>query len=137
MDMFEFYADRQFIFHIEIGGCTYSVAFSDRNQFGNSVYVTGNAMVAEKIRQTSMFKRGAIRESEAGRVKGEGSPGNGVGAGAKAPEVKRGEMKSFANFTQAREWLCKEYGLKKSDIRNPGMVAKAAKEHGVEVQYEH
>lgn len=133
--MFEFSADTQYVFKIRIDGMAYLVAFSERNQFGNSVFMTGNGKIAENIRRTSMFKRGAIRETtpEVEATKKETAPAETV------PEQKskndESNVKEFANITIAREWLCRTFGVKKSAIRYPGQVAKCAKEHKIEIRY--
>ena len=133
--MFEFSAGTQYIFKVSIDGVTYLVSFSERNQFGNSVFLTSNAKVAEKIRQTSMFKRGAIKETTAETPKEE--PVEAISI-LDPKQTKKGEddnVKECANITLAREWLCKTFGVKKSAIRYPGQVAKCAKEHKIEIKY--
>lgn len=133
--MFEFSADTQYVFKITIDGMAYLVAFSERNQFGNSVFMTRNGKIAEKIRRTSMFKRGAIRETtpEVGATKREAAPAE--TAPEKKPKKEESNVKEFANITLAREWLCRTFGVKKSAIRYPGQVAKCAKEHKIEIKY--
>lgn len=133
--MFEFSADTQFIFKVTIDGVAYLVAFSERNQFGNSVFMTRNSKIAEKIRRTSIFKRGSIRETtpEVETTKKEATPPE--TAPEQKPKKEESNVKEFANITLAREWLCRTFGVKKSSIRYPGQVAKCAKEHKIEIRY--
>lgn len=134
--MFEFSADTQYIFKVTVDGVQYLVAFSERNSFGTSTFSTANEKVAEKIRRTSMFRNGAIRETtqcddaEAGiDAAAEQRPTE------RQSEEKKDSVKEFANITLAREWLSKTFGVKKSEIRYPGQIAKCAKENGVEIRY--
>lgn len=136
--MFEFSADTQYIFKVTVDGVQYLVAFSERNSFGTSTFSTANEKVAEKIRRTSMFRNGAIRETtqcddaEAGiDAAAEQRPTE----RESESEEKKDSVKEFANITLAREWLSKTFGVKKSEIRYPGQIAKCAKENGVEIRY--
>ncbi len=46
-----------------------------------------------------------------------------------------GEVREYANYTVAREAICKEFSIKKSDVRNPTALARVAKEHGFSIRY--
>lgn len=139
--MYEFAADRQFIFSVEVDGRTRLVTFGERNQFGTSLFQTEDGKVAESIRKTGLFRRGVIKETHLQAtthpVPPEGrETDSGTSAGTGAEAVVKVETKMFANFTQAREWLSKTYGLAKGSLRTPAAVQKAAEEHGIQIGYE-
>lgn len=61
--MYEFTADRKFIFHVNAGGQQKLVEFEDGNTFGVSIYRTSDKQIADTIRHSAMFSRGAIKET--------------------------------------------------------------------------
>ena len=46
-----------------------------------------------------------------------------------------GEVREYANYTVAREAICKEFSVPKSKVRNPTALAQVAKEHGFSIKY--
>lgn len=43
--------------------------------------------------------------------------------------------REYDNYTVARESICKEFGVKKGEVRNPTALAAIAKEHGIVIKY--
>lgn len=149
MITYEFAAQSQYIFHTDIGGIQYLVQFGFRNGSGSSVFRTKDAKVAEAIRKTSMFKRGAIVETtvwpkKADALKGAAQNGdtthgssaqNTAGIpGEDAGEEPKMEVKVFANITQAKDFVSKEYGIAKRLLKKPEQVIEEAKKHGVKIE---
>lgn len=46
-----------------------------------------------------------------------------------------GEVREYANYTVAREAICKEFSIPKAQVRNPTALARVAKEHGFSIKY--
>ena len=44
------------------------------------------------------------------------------------------EVKTFANITQAKEWVSKFCGIDKSKLRRPAQTIEAAAEHGIKIE---
>ena len=152
---YAFAAESQYIFHTEIDGIQYLVQFGFRNGNGSSVFQTQNAKVAEAIRRTSMFKRGAIVETtvwpkkddalkgaaQNGSTKDTKDTKGGARDDSEAPagnadEEPKMEVKVFANITQAKEFVSKEYGVAKRLLKKPEQVIEEAKKHGVKIEIE-
>nr|DAE48533.1 MAG TPA: hypothetical protein [Caudoviricetes sp.] len=123
---YEFCSDRQYIFCVEVGGVRRLIEFGDQNQFGRSVYQTKNRQIAEAIRKTSMFKRGRIVETSAPKQEDD--------VRAPSPQQNKIEVKTFANITQAKEWVSKFCGIDKSKLRRPAQTIEAAAEHGIKIE---
>lgn len=45
------------------------------------------------------------------------------------------EEREYDNYTVARESICKEFGIKKSEVRNPSTLNDVAKAHGIIIKY--
>lgn len=135
---YTFAADRRVIFVVQCGGRNRLVEFGERNENGVSAFSTTDAAVAAAIRKSSLSRRGAITDTtkypEPGTqapMKKEEKKKQAQEAGtASAPEVRE-----FDNFTLAREAITKEFGLKKSEVRNPTALARVAQEHGFTIKY--
>ena len=65
MGLYEFVSDRQYAFKVETDGIPKLVVFGDAYGSSASVFQTKDRKVAEAIRRTSMFRRGAIKETRA------------------------------------------------------------------------
>lgn len=134
MEVFEFAAERQYIFKVEIDNIPRLVSFGDKYGSGASMFQTKDPKVAEAIRRTSMFRRGAIKETthpEPKKVKGSA---NGTAAKGKETTKKKEpelEEKVFTNITQAKDWVSKEYKIPKTQLRKPETVVAEAKKHKV------
>lgn len=61
----------------------------------------------------------------------DGEP-SGTEAGTTGAEPKERE---YDNYTVARESICKEFNIKKADVRNPTALARVAQEHGIIIKY--
>lgn len=123
--MYEFTADRKFIFHVNAGGQQKLVEFEDGNTFGVSIYRTSDKQIADTIRHSAMFSRGAIKETATV------DDTDNKGSEPAAPET--GKQKIFSNITQAKEWLNKEFGVSKRYIRSVQAVIDCAKEKGYNI----
>ncbi len=44
--------------------------------------------------------------------------------------------KSFRDFTHAREWFSKEYGISRKELRNPTLLSEYARKYNVTIKYE-
>lgn len=64
-------------------------------------------------------------------VEPDGEP-SGAEAGTTGGEPKERE---YDNYTVARESICKEFNIKKADVRNPTALARVAQEHGIIIKY--
>lgn len=52
-----------------------------------------------------------------------------------AEEKPAGNIREYANFTVAKEAICKEFQLAKSKVRNPTALDKIAAEKGFSIRY--
>lgn len=128
MEVFEFASERQYIFKVEIDNIPRLVAFGDPYQGSSSMFQTTDRKVAEAIRRTSMFRRGAIKET----TKPEEKP---MKKAEKPEETEKPKMeeKVFTNITQAKDWVSHEYKIPKSQLKKPESVIAEAKKHKVKL----
>jgi hypothetical protein len=137
---YEFCSERQFVFTIEVDGKSRLVEFSERNQFGASVYQTADSKVADKIRQTSMVRIGQIVETtkitEAPQKrairKTITTPAN-EDPTTKSESGKEITEKTFPSITQAREFIVSTFGIPKAHLRKPETLSQVAEEHGIKL----
>jgi hypothetical protein len=159
---YSFSAERKIAFVVSAGGVRRLVEFGDRNENGTSTFVTQDRKVAIAIRKHSMSRRGVIVETtpnldeepvpEApkpqprslavvkGVVKGVvKQPKAGKPATAKTNVEQKqdtdGKVREYANFTVAKEAICKEFGIPKSSVRNPTALSKVAASNGFTIKY--
>ena len=141
MEVYEFASERKYVFKVETDGIPKLVEFGDAYGSNASIFQTKNRKVAEAIRRTSMFRRGAIKEttkeeehtksaakhqpSERGVNQDDGKAQNST-----EPEM---EEKTFTNITQAKDWVSKEYKIPKTQLRKPESVVAEAKKHKVKL----
>lgn len=131
MELFEFASERQVIFQAEIDGRQRLIAFGDRSGNGTSVLQTKEPKVAEAIRRTALFRRGAIVETTApNQPKTEGSQD---ANGKSQDEGEKLKDQVFNNITQAKDWLNRTFNIPKNQLRNSEAAIKAAKEHGINI----
>lgn len=141
-----FSAERKLVFTVRIGGRNLLVEFGDRNSGGRSSFVTSDAKIAHAIRRTSLSRRGVIIETSPVQepapttppvssvpTKSPSQPAAEVKADGQTNEGKK--VRDYDNFTLAREAIVKEFGIKKSDVRNPTALARFAKEKGFTIRY--
>lgn len=131
MEVFEFASERQYIFKVEIDDIPRLVAFGDPYQGSSSMFQTTDRKVAEAIRRTSMFRRGAIKETtkpEEKPVKKAEKPKE-----TEKPKQPKMEEKVFTNITQAKDWVSHEYKIPKSQLKKPESVIAEAKKHKVKL----
>lgn len=152
---YTFAAQRQLSFIVSVGGRNRLVSFGNRNQAGVAIFMTSDEKVANVIRRHSLSRRGVIQETtpktaaEAKPAEKQAEvatpkdrvttstkekvkePGTTKGATASSEPKER----TFDNYTVARETICKELGIKKSEVRNPNTLAQVAKEHGIIIKY--
>lgn len=131
MEVFEFASERQYIFKVEIDNIPRLVAFGDPYQGSSSMFQTTDRKVAEAIRRTSMFRRGAIKETtkpEEKPVKKAEKPKE-----TEKPKKPKMEEKVFTNITQAKDWVSHEYKIPKSQLKKPESVIAEAKKHKVKL----
>lgn len=139
--LYEFCSERQFVFTIEVDGKSRLVEFSERNQFGASVYQTADSKVADKIRKTSMVRVGQIVETtkntdapkgHTNRKKKVDAPFN--DAPQVAAAVSEGTTeKTFPSITQAREFIISTFGIPKAQLKKPETLSQVAEEHGIKL----
>ena len=124
------------IFVVQCGGRNRLVEFGERNANGVANFNTTDPAVAAAIRKSSLSRRGAITETtkypdpEAQTPKKEVKKQAPIADKAIAPTVRE-----YENFTLAREAITKEFGLKKSEVRNPTALGRVAQEHGFTIKY--
>lgn len=132
---FTFAAERKLVFVIQAGGRNRLVEFGDRNENGVSVFSTTDAAVAQAVRRSSLSRRGVIAETTK-YPDPEPVTEKPVKAAEKKVEKPAGTpVREYENFTLARESITKEFGLKKSEVRNPTALARVASEHGFSIKY--
>ena len=97
---------------------------------------------AEAIMRHPYFKRGTIKLVE---KPDEEVPGMVADGGHEMPSDQTenvkpdgetsGTVAEFSDFTKAKEWLSKTYGVDKRSIKTPELLLAKAKELGVEVRF--
>lgn len=132
MGLFEFVAERQLIFHADIDGLQRLIIFGEREGNGASVFQTKDERVANAIRRTAMFRRGVIIETT--RTASPSLPqGPKTNHGSPLQKAPTKEEKTFANITQAKDWISRSWGISKSALRTPAQIMTAADAHGVKI----
>lgn len=155
---YSFSAERKIAFVVSAGGVRRLVEFGDRNENGTSTFVTQDRKVAMAIRKHSMSRRGVIVETtpnldeepvpEAPKpqprslavVKGvvkQPKAGKPTTAKTKVEQKQDadGKVREYANFTVAKEAICKEFNIPKSSVRNPTALSKVAASNGFTIKY--
>ena len=141
---YKFSAERKLVFTVRVGGRNILVEFGDRNSGGRSVFATADANLAHAIRRTSLSRRGVIIETTPVQqadttqepVTPTVSPVSPTSpASPIAPTSPGSSVRSYDNFTLAREAIVKEFGIKKSEVRNPTALARFAQEKGFTIRY--
>ena len=162
---YTFVSKRQLSFIISVGGRNLLVPFGSRNDAGVAAFMTTDEKVARAIRRHSLSRRGIIEETTkpeavvaappqhtvkkpaagaTGVVTGDGKnvdemhgtkPQEGTGKPAGEAAGTVAEQREYDNYTVAREAICKEFGIKKGDVRNPAALEQVAKEHGITIIY--
>lgn len=141
---YKFSAERKLVFTVRVGGRNILVEFGDRNSGGRSVFATADANLAHAIRRTSLSRRGVIIETTPVQqadttqepVTSTVSPVSPTSpASPIAPTSPGSSVRSYDNFTLAREAIVKEFGIKKSEVRNPTALARFAQEKGFTIKY--
>lgn len=137
MEIYEFASERKYVFKIETDGIPKLVEFGDAYGSSASIFQTKDRKVAEAIRRTSMFRRGAIKETTKEETKSatsssvqNGNQDDGKAQNSTEPEM---EEKTFTNITQAKDWVSKEYKIPKTQLRKPESVVAEAKKHKVKL----
>lgn len=158
---YSFAAERKIAFTVMANGVRWLVEFGDRNINGASSFTTKNAKVAQAIRKHSLSRRGVIIETTPHQieeaiieepkpqprtlavVKGIVKPGNtkkpvtktNKTTEPKDPDKPTGEVREYANFSVAKNAICKEFNIPKTKVKNPGALAKIAAEKGFTIKY--
>lgn len=136
---YTFAAERKLVFVVQCGGRNRLVEFGDRNISGASVFITTDPNVAQAIRRSSLSRRGVIVETtkpqEPAPEKASQTNTNTTQKTQSPQEPASPEVRPYENFTLAREAIIKEFGLKKSEVRNPTALARVAQEHGFTIKY--
>lgn len=159
MNPYCFFANRQLIFYVSINGQQKLVRFGERDTFGVSAFQTTNRYTAEAIRNTSLFRKGVIKEES--KVE-EKKPATVIPA-KKKPEPEKPadpttteptdnqtatdtdnenpdtgnsqEVIEAKNFTQAKSMLSKKLNIKYNDIKTPDQLMKLASEANITINY--
>ena len=149
---YTFVSKRQLSFIISVGGRNMQISFGSRNDAGVAAFMTTDERVARVIRRHSLSRRGIIEETTKPEIlaaKPQGTePGKPQGTVQSAADATRagadsgkntaemhGQQREYDNYTVAREAICKEFGIKKTDVRNPAALEQVAKEHGINIIY--
>lgn len=151
---YRFAAERQLIFHANVGGKTMLVEFGERSSYGASVFITPDPNIAQAIRRTSMFQRGVIKETTpeekpaVAAAKKADTATNGktsLEAAKPAKTTKASQEQPKAtnpdniieadNFTQAKEIVARRLGIDRRTMKNPASLDKVAKENGLTIHY--
>lgn len=139
MEVYEFVSERKYVFKVETDGVPKLVEFGDAYGSNASVFQTQDRKVAEAIRRTSMFRRGAIKETTKEEEHTKSAASSGVQNGNQdegkvqnSTEPKM-EEKTFTNITQAKDWVSKEYKIPKTQLKKPESVVAEAKKHKVKL----
>ena len=139
MEVYEFVSERKYVFKVETDGVPKLVEFGDAYGSNASIFQTKDRKVAEAIRRTSMFRRGAIKEttkeeehtkSAASISVQNGNQDDGQAQNGTEPEM---EEKIFTNITQAKDWVSKEYKIPKTRLKKPESVVAEAKKNNVKL----
>lgn len=137
MEVYEFASERKYVFKVETDGIPKLVEFGDAYGSNASIFQTKDRKVAEAIRRTSMFRRGAIKETTKEHTKSAASISvqNGNKDDGKVQNSTESEMeeKAFTNITQAKDWVSKEYKIPKTQLKKPESVVAEAKKHKVKL----
>ena len=139
MEVYEFASERKYVFKVEIDGIPKLVEFGDAYGSSASIFQTKDRKVTEAIRRTSMFRRGAIKETtkeeEHKKPAASSSVQNGNKDEGKVQNSTDPEMeeKTFTNITQAKDWVSKEYKIPKTQLKKPESVVAEAKKHKVKL----
>ncbi len=128
METYEFVAERQLIFHTEVGGIPRLIEFEEHTGNNMSLFQTQEDEVAAAIRRTAMFKRGWITET----TKAPTSMRESANIDEETEEREE-EEKTFSNITQAKDWVSRSWSIPKRALRKPEQIIKAAEEHGVRI----
>ena len=131
---YSFAAERKVILTVQAGGRNRLVEFGERNEYGVSCFNTSDGAVANAIRKHSLARRGVIIETtppqqpepEAAPVVENSKPATGG---------ETGNVRTYDNYTIAREAITKEFGILKSTVRTPTALDKVAREHGFTIRY--
>lgn len=145
---YKFSAERKLVFTVRVGGRNILVEFGDRNSGGRSVFATADANLAHAIRRTSLSRRGVIIETTPvqqadiatkpalSSLSVPTHPNNPTPPNSPVTSASPGSsVRSYDNFTLAREAIVKEFGIKKSKVRNPTALARFAQEKGFTIKY--
>lgn len=135
--VYTFAAERKLVFVVQTGGHNRLVEFGDRNQNGTSVFMTTDPGVAQAVRRNSLYRRGVIQETTKEPEPQPVSASKTVKSTEKTAPAADGspEVREYDNFTVAREAIVKEFGIKKSEVRNPTALARVAGERGFSIKY--
>ena len=154
---YTFVSKRQLSFIISVGGRNMLVSFGSRNDAGVAAFMTTDEKVARAIRRHSLSRRGIIEETtkpEILAVKPQSAVKPAVNTTGTVAKSQDAEVESqramnpatdatgvvagqreYDNYTVAREAICKEFGIKKTEVRNPAALEQVAKEHGITIIY--
>lgn len=133
---YSFAADRKLVFVVQASGRKRLVEFGERSDRGVSLFSTTDENVAQAIRRSSMSRRGIIVETTVEQQPEEKKTESSV-KNQKEPvsENTQSDVREYDNFTVAREAITKEFGIPKTEVRNPTALERAAKEHGFSIRY--
>lgn len=151
---YTFASQRQLSFIVTVGGRNMLVSFGNRNDAGVAAFMTTDEKVARAIRRHSLSRRKIIMETtkpevlatkpqDTGKpaadttatVATKAEPKKDAGKPAGETTGTKTGQREYDNYTVAREAICKEFGIKKTDVRNPAALEQVAKEHGITIIY--
>lgn len=145
---YTFVSKRQLSFIICVGGRNKLVSFGSRNDAGVAAFMTTDEKVAHVIRRHALSRRRIIEETTKPEAAPVAEPQNTTQPAADATGTVAKQQKpvgdatgtaagqrEYDNYTVAREAICKEFGIKKTDVRNPAALEQVAKEHGITIIY--
>ena len=117
------------------------ISFEAANGGGRCLFATSDLEVAQKVSEHSLVKTGriivapeAIEKLKQIKASGKNSM-EGEHPGPKT-ETETGEEKiKVRNFSEAKGYMKKTYGLKDKDVNTPEILAAKADEYGVKFEY--
>lgn len=136
-----FSSEKQLIFKVRIGGTAERlVVFGESHPGDPSTFQTNDASVIAAIRRHRFYKDGKIRESgkEPEPIKHEELT---INNGQAATPINNDPLKvnneepetvlTFSNFSQAKSYFKKTYGVEAKSLKTPHDVTSFAKSKGV------
>lgn len=129
-----FSSEKQLIFKVRIGGTAERlVVFGESHPGDPSTFQTNDASVIAAIRRHRFYKDGKIRESgkEPEPISNEQATTPISNEPLKVNNEESEAVLTFSNFSQAKSYFKKTYGVEAKSLKTPHDVTSFAKSKGV------